>query len=273
MRIPASFLLFVLTSVACGSGGSRSSDGGTRDAGGVTDAAPAHDAPASDGGTRDAGGVTDATSGLDAPVLDAASPADARVTDAGAGDPDGGAAALPALCLESCQAPADCVLAGSAYDEDNYACASGVCIYTGCVSDAECQADLGPAYRCRPNPLGVPACFEACSAPVDCIIPGGARFDEDNYACTGGACVYTGCVSDAECQADLGSGYVCRPNALGVRDCVETCSAPVDCIIPGGARFDEDNYACTGGACVYTGCVGDAECQADLGSSYVCTPG
>jgi hypothetical protein len=50
-------------------------------------------------------------------------------------------------CVHTCSGPADCS-AGVAYlDADNYACEAGVCRYTGCNSDAECQS-LG-AYVCR----------------------------------------------------------------------------------------------------------------------------
>jgi hypothetical protein len=50
-------------------------------------------------------------------------------------------------CVHTCSVAADCS-SGVAYaDADNYACEAGVCRYTGCISDTECQA-LG-AYVCR----------------------------------------------------------------------------------------------------------------------------
>jgi hypothetical protein len=50
-------------------------------------------------------------------------------------------------CVHTCSVPADCS-AGVAYsDADNYACEAGVCRYTGCNSDNECQT-IG-AYVCR----------------------------------------------------------------------------------------------------------------------------
>lgn len=49
--------------------------------------------------------------------------------------------------------------------------------------------------------------------------------------------------------------------------CQIRCDTPSDCATP-SAPYDEDNYECNGNACVYTGCNGDAECQA-LGN-YVC---
>jgi hypothetical protein len=50
-------------------------------------------------------------------------------------------------CVHTCEVPADCS-AGVAYsDADNYACEAGVCRYTGCNSDSECQT-IG-AYVCR----------------------------------------------------------------------------------------------------------------------------
>jgi hypothetical protein len=54
---------------------------------------------------------------------------------------------LTKYCVHTCTVPADCS-AGVAYmDADNYACEAGLCRYTGCNSDAECQT-IG-AYVCR----------------------------------------------------------------------------------------------------------------------------
>lgn len=50
------------------------------------------------------------------------------------------------FCVEPCSAPGDCGTGQPAFDADNYACNEGICEYTGCNSDAECQS-LG-AYGC-----------------------------------------------------------------------------------------------------------------------------
>ena len=50
-------------------------------------------------------------------------------------------------CVHTCSVPADCSAGVSYVDADNYVCEVGVCRYTGCNSDSECQA-LG-AYVCR----------------------------------------------------------------------------------------------------------------------------
>jgi len=53
----------------------------------------------------------------------------------------------------------------------------------------------------------VRACFAECVTPADCSqnVP---SMDADNYASEEGGCRYTGCNSDAECQA-IGP-WVCR---------------------------------------------------------------
>lgn len=53
-------------------------------------------------------------------------------------------------CLKACATASDCATASAAYDEDNYACESGLCKYVGCKSDGECQsAFMKPSYACR----------------------------------------------------------------------------------------------------------------------------
>ncbi|MDY0003439.1 MAG: hypothetical protein RBU30_19225 [Polyangia bacterium] len=112
--------------------------------------------------------------------------------------------AMP-LCLPACGTVSDCDLGSAPYSPDNYTCSNGVCVYTGCVSDAECQS-MG-SYVCRTQPqVAVPYCLKSCSTPTDCSA-GSAAYDEDNYDCLQGACVYTGCNSQSECQS-LGA-YTC----------------------------------------------------------------
>lgn len=186
--------------------------------------------------------------------------------DAATPGPDA-AVSQVAYCLPACGTAAECNLGSAPYDSDNYACLGGACHYQGCVSDTECQS-LGN-YRCR-QPAGyvMPLCLPACSTVSDCDL-GSAPYSPDNYSCTGEVCVYTGCVSDTECQT-LGDN-VCRtqPNST-VPYCLPACSTSADCNL-GSAPYDSDNYDCLGGVCVYSGCNSLAECQA-MGS-YVCVIG
>lgn len=55
-----------------------------------------------------------------------------------------------AACYESCSAPADCVLASTLYDGDNWDCQSGACAWTGCNSTSECtDAFMNAGYVCQ----------------------------------------------------------------------------------------------------------------------------
>ncbi len=58
--------------------------------------------------------------------------------------------ATSAACIKKCSVAADCAAASAAFDDDNYACETGLCRYKGCNSDAECQSSLMKAnYACR----------------------------------------------------------------------------------------------------------------------------
>jgi hypothetical protein len=184
-----------------------------------------------------------------------------------------------ALCRIGCTTASDCTSASPAFDADNYRCDAGACVYTGCNTDAECEASFSStAYRCS-SVDGFRLCVQECAAPSDCGGGGGA-FDADNYRCDAGACVYTGCNTDAECAASFSSSaYVCReavppdtglPLPTARRNCVLGCTTSADCTT-GTAAFDADNYRCEGGACRYSGCNDDAECRASfMSSGYVC---
>ncbi len=209
---------------------------------------------------------------------------DARVVDrdAGTGDRDSGrdAGATPLrVCQLGCTVTSDCTTASPAFDADNYRCESGVCRYTGCVSDAECRSTFSSdRYVCRDPGTGVRSCLIGCATPADCTT-GSPAFDADNYRCASGVCLYEGCNDDAECTASFGAGYGCRaleppatplPIPTATDNCVRLCSVVADCST-GSPAFDADNYACTSGACVYAGCRDDAECRSSLSSdSYVC---
>lgn len=206
-----------------------------------------------------------------APESDAAS-----APDTGGDVSDAGGSRL-AFCQRTCSAPADCASPSPLYDGSHYACDAGVCRWLGCRSDDECRSAFGSTtYACR-DVGGLSSCVMTCSAPADCA--SSAAFDADNYACEGGTCRYLGCNTDDECAGSFGSSaYVCRavmPPDVGVpiptaaMNCVLGCASPSDCAT--SAAFDADNYACTGGACVYEGCNTDDECASTFsGTAWTC---
>lgn len=122
-------------------------------------------------------------------------------------------------CLEACASAADCGSGTAAFDGDNYRCDSGLCLYEGCNTDAECESTFGAAFGCfdiepPSTPLPIPTadanCVRRCLSPADCTTDSGA-YDFDNYSCESGACRYQGCNDDGECQTSLSSSsYVCR---------------------------------------------------------------
>ncbi|MFO0726573.1 MAG: hypothetical protein U1E65_22495 [Myxococcota bacterium] len=117
-------------------------------------------------------------------------------------------------CQKRCGSPVDCSAGTVAYDADNYACPSGLCVYTGCNSDSECQTGLNdPAMRCGRLPgYTYAVCLKGCSASSDCsLAQAGAAYDADNYRCTSGLCEYRGCNSTAECQSSfMSTQYLCH---------------------------------------------------------------
>lgn len=253
MRAASALALALLVAVGCDD--TRASvDGGPRPDGSV--APPDGSVTRPDGSTgSDGGGSTDGGSGSDA----------------------GGGPAI-AVCQPGCAVLDDCVTASPAFDADNYRCDSGVCRYSGCVSDDECRGVFGASYGCRDTGGGIPTCVQVCASGTDCG-QGTPAFDTDNYTCVATSCRYTGCHDDTECEATFGAGYGCfdvRPPDVGVpiptaaRNCVRRCGAPSDCASDSGA-FDAPNWECSAGACRYRGCGTDAQCQATFASStYVC---
>jgi len=223
-----------------------------------SDAGPAPDAGTDAG--HDAGPLDGADAGLDAGSdagLDAGTDAG---TDAGA---DGGQEEHVPYCWQVCSTPADCAQQYPPWDEDNYSCEDGICRYDGCNSDAECQGVPGmESYLCRPSVYGdAPVCVMSCGQAADCS-QGMAPYNEDNYACEDGACRYTGCNSDEECQAVATmESYTCRVvPPVEVAQCMPGCASVTDCDL-GSAAYDQDNYDCEDGLCVYTGCNSDQECS------------
>jgi hypothetical protein len=199
------------------------------------------------------------------------------IADAAFDAGDAGATST-AMCERACASASDCATTSAAFDTDNYACTSSRCRYTGCVSDVECQSSFADArYVCRASFGGAPSCALGCNIATDCTSPSPA-FDADNYRCEARTCVYAGCNDDSECTATFGAGYGCRvvppppapiPVPYAARNCVRLCGTASDCATD-GAAFSADNYACTGGACEWTGCRTDDECDASFAGDYVC---
>lgn len=170
----------------------------------------------------------------------------------------GGPAATVSVCLPSCETVADCDLGAAYFDVDNHVCDEGACVYQGCNDDSECEI-LGN-YLCHQSAGGFSNCTLGCNTPDDCVIGNGAAYDADNYQCDNGACVYSGCKSDEECDA-LGSNLVCRDSG-GIKYCLLACNTLSDCILGEGAHRDADNFSCNDGVCQYLGCHSDRECSA-----------
>jgi hypothetical protein len=216
--------------------------------------------------------VDGAPDGTSDPPLDTAAD-DGGSTDppADGSDPADEEAVVPAvpMCLQRCSTSADCGTPTSpAYDSDNYACTDGFCVYSGCNSDTECVDSMGAGYGCS-TATSIPYCTQTCSTYADCGTPSSPAYDSDNYTCTGRFCVYSGCNSDAECVDSVGAGYRCN-TTMSIAYCTQSCSTYVDCGTPASPAYDSDNYDCTGGFCVYSGCNSDAECVDTLGAGHGC---
>jgi hypothetical protein len=233
------------------------SQGGSSDDGGIgqdaSDGVP-------DGGQPGDGDSTDAGQDRDEILPDAG---DGEVQDAGSDGDDPGPDPIP-VCRRLCESPADCSSGNPGpYDQDNYSCSEGFCRWLGCLSDEDCQAQLGMEdYVCREDIQGYvgPSCFKSCLMSQDCALSVPAH-DEDNWACTDGICEYLGCNNDAECRITPDfAHYVCTGQFTLVPMCMPGCFTPEDCDM-GAPAYDADNYDCTDGICVYSGCNTDEECN------------
>jgi hypothetical protein len=216
-----------------------------------------------------AGDTTSADSahdpGLDTGLVDtAADPG----TDPDASEDPGDPILVP-LCLERCITSHDCGSSTTpAYSSDNYACVDGFCVYTGCLSDAECVAGFGAGWGCQLS-AAIPVCLATCSSVSDCGSSTTPAYSSDNYACTDGLCVYTGCHTTAECVDTTGAGYGCY-TGYDPHLCMEVCSTTADCGTPSSPAYGSDNYRCTDGFCIYSKCLSHAECVDSFGSEYGC---
>lgn len=173
--------------------------------------------------------------------------------------------------------PQDCVSPGaiSLHDEDNWNCKAGVCEYKGCTSNHECiDAYLDANYICAlVAGLTIPSCTKKCTTNLNCAtaLP---LYDDDNWACTAGACDYKGCNTNVECMDSLmGANYACEfMPGLSIKSCRPTCSMISDCVngstVP---TLDADNWDCVLELCEYKGCNSNQECiDANMNAPLVC---
>lgn len=176
------------------------------------------------------------------------------------------------FCQYACTKASDCVTVASnaVYDEDNFKCENGRCIYLGCLSDAECDEVYGAVtqatgrvYRCNKNgAYGYPECTPTCSNAADCNLYGEGStqyaYDLDNNKCENGYCVFTGCLSDAECEATTYSDlYKCLPQEYSgktLKICTVACQSDGDC-------SDSGLYECKNSQCVAKSCESDEWCR------------
>lgn len=114
--------------------------------------------------------------------------------------------------------------------------------------------------------LSFPSCLPACSSPADCAL-GAPGYGAANYQCDRGACVWIGCLSEADCSSVPGTTCVATPGTT-MRTCQRRCSTPSECASTSPA-YDADNYACTSGICEYTGCNSTAECAASISDARI----
>ena len=105
-------------------------------------------------------------------------------------------------CVTKCAVAADCVpFSGTLYDEDNWACNTGLCRYLGCKTSQEClDAHPGTNYVCTPSLAAGDGCLRTCSAAADCKLANFSLYDEDNFICKAGLCESLGCNSTQECD-------------------------------------------------------------------------
>ena len=189
------------------------------------------------------------------------------------------------FCQYVCTTASDCVQAGAnaITDADNYKCEDGKCVYLGCLSDAECDeiygavtAANGKVYRCNKNgAYGYPECTPTCSTAADCDLYGqgstGYAYDLDNYKCESGLCVFTGCNSDAECEATMSSSdYKCLPQEYTgktLKICNLPCKSAADCA---NSVYPEEFYECRNSLCIAKSCESDEWCKKYMTDDYVC---
>ena len=175
------------------------------------------------------------------------------------------------VCQRGCRSIDDCDSESPAADADNFACDEGVCRYLGCNSAEECTETHRRPMLCRVSPgSDIRSCVVPCVRPADCATPSPA-FDEDNYECREGACIFTGCNSDQECAETFDDNHEClRYPGGNLSICLQGCNRAADCDL-GMPAHDADNYRCEEGICIYDGCRNDNECAETFrDEAFVC---
>lgn len=119
-------------------------------------------------------------------------------------------------CTPACSSAADCnnlCEAGTtqyAYDLDNYKCESGLCVYTGCNSDSECEATMSSSdYKCLTQEYSgktLNVCNLPCETAADC---GNMVYPEEVYLCENRQCKMKSCESDEWCAENINSKFSC----------------------------------------------------------------
>lgn len=178
-------------------------------------------------------------------------------------------------CELSCSAPSTCIPTDplATQNEDNWSCAPSYCEWLGCLSTAECQE----AYPAVTNVVcntgaAKPTCTLPCDDASDCVQPDKPLFNADNWACEANFCVWTGCASTEECQEAFPSTELVCATYSDPPICAPHCAVPADCV-PADAvdLYDEENWACTGGACEHLGCLSTEECTGSAhGPGSIC---
>lgn len=189
------------------------------------------------------------------------------------------------FCQYACTTAFDCLTGGTSaiYDEDNFKCENGKCIYLGCLSDAECDEVYGAVteatgrvYRCNKNgAYGYPECTPTCSNAEDCNLYGEGStqyaYDLDNNKCENGFCVYTGCNSDAECEVSTySSDYKCIEQDYSgktLKICIIPCKTAADCA---NSVYPEEYYECRNSQCIAKSCESDEWCAENIDSKFSC---
>ena len=119
-------------------------------------------------------------------------------------------------CTPACSSAADCnnlCEAGTtqyAYDLDNYKCESGLCVYTGCNSDSECEATMSSSdYKCLTQEYSgktLNICNIPCETAADC---GNMVYPAEVYICENRQCRMKSCESDEWCAENINSKFSC----------------------------------------------------------------
>ena len=169
------------------------------------------------------------------------------------------------VCHITCVTAADCVLTTAddgPYNEDNWTCDGGECVWEGCKDSAECAAVDQEATLCAPVPgSSISACYRGCATPSDCTDSRAQLLDASHFTCTDGLCAHLGCQSDEDCTESSNLLTICDPTVPGgLLGCVAACATAADCSFVDFPLTGPDNFACENQRCVYLGCMSDIEC-------------